>query len=767
MGRIEKAMQRAGSGVDETSDPRIDGSTVENDPTQFVVSEVVEEAPEPAPASRNPGAMIVRDAPVPMWTETRRPVSGDDVQLIDLLQTLYRRRWLICGVVAAFIATAVAYNTFATRLYEARARLIIEPSSPEVVTFRPVVAEDAQRTEEYFRTQVEILRSRALAQKTLETLGLIKPGVAADQGQVNGFLASLTITPVPQSRLVDLGFRSEDRILAARFANAHAAAYVAQNLESLSQPSRDASQWLTERLGELRQQVDSAQSALQQYRENRDAISLEGQQNVVVQKLTQLNAIVTTARTERIAKQALYDQLRSLEQSGAPLDTFPPVASNTFVQGLKTELAALQRQRAQLGEHLGDLHPEMVKIDTSILDAERRLNAEIQKVVSAVRSEFAAAQANERELLNALQQQNQEVLSLNRASIGYGALQRDAESAQQIFESVLQRYKEANLTAELKSNNIRILDAAVVPNTAVWPRASLNLFVALFGGLFVAVGLVFGLEYLNRRVDSPDDIGETLGIPVLGITPRVAGPSRQLEGPENSVPAVFREALRGIRARILLSPSAASVRTFVVTSAMAKEGKTVVASNLAVSLAKAGRRVLLIDGDMRRPRLHRLHNVMRAPGLSNVLTGSVRVAEALRKSRVDGLFVLPAGIPVSNPADLLETHLLKDLLAQLSDDFDLILIDSPPVMAVADASVIANAASAALFVVGAGAATKETIQAAIERLSAVQTQVIGVVMNKVRPVREAQYYYPDDATDGYVDDDAESFVSTPGRGTYA
>lgn len=678
--------------------------------------------------------------------------TGPDIGLMECVHILHRRRWRVVAVIAACVAATAAYNVLATPLYEARARLLIEPGYPQIVTFRPVVTED-QSTRDYYRTQYEVLRSRALARKTLEKLGLWNEEPTAQARQINAFLSRLTVSPVTESRLVDIRFRSPDPEYAARVANGLSDVYIEQNLDSRVQASRDASKWLTEKLAELRQQVDTSEGALQQYREDRDAVSLEDRQNIVVQKLAQLNAAVTTAREERIGKETLYAQLRAIDEGGAALDTFPLILSNAFIQGLKAELAGLQRERAQHAEQLGSLHPEMIKVETAIATAEGRLKAEIGKVADGIRNEFRAAQAKERGLLAALEEQKQEVLDLNRTSIGYGVLQRDAASTQQIFEGVLQRVKEADLSGALQSNNVRILDVAEVPTAAVWPRTRLNLMVALFGGTLVGIGLVIGVERLRTRIDTPDDIGDALGLPVLGITPRIAGPTDRLARLDGALPPVFQEALRGIRARILLSPIASAVRTLAVTSTSAGEGKTSVASNLAISMALSGRRVLLVDSDLRRPRLHALFNVSRSPGLSDLVAGRASVGAALRETTVKGLFVLPAGNYRESPADLLDNAPFRQLIQGLSEGFDLVVLDSPPVMAVADASIIANAASAVLFVVGAGATSREVAQAAIDRLTAAQAQVIGVVLNKADLDRRDEYFYP-----YYRREDSEYYV---------
>src|SRR4029453_374773 len=276
---------------------------------------------------------------------------------------------------------------------------------------------------------------------------------ARQAGQIGEFMGSLSVNPTKtdfgESRVINLTVRLQDPEMAARLANGHAQAYIDQNLETRRQGAREATQWLNERLDELRGQVNSRQGALQAYREQKDAVSLEDRQNIVVQKLAQLNTAFTTARTERVDKEVLYHQLMAIQESGAPLDTFPPIQGNGFIQGLKAELANHQRERAQLAENLGDLHPDMIKVNTAIEAAERRLNQEIAKVAESIKNDYKTAQAREKGLLAALDLQKQEVLDLNQKSIGYGALQRDAAGTEQVFESVLQKVKETELSGQL------------------------------------------------------------------------------------------------------------------------------------------------------------------------------------------------------------------------------------------------------------------------------------------------------------------------------
>jgi capsular exopolysaccharide synthesis family protein len=654
---------------------------------------------------------------------------------------------LILAIIVVFVGAAFAYNSNVTPIYEARARLVIEQSTPQVVTFRPVEAEDL-RGIEYFLTQLEILRSRALAGEALAKLGMLSKLPDQQRGQIGVLVGGLTVAPVNQSRIVELRMRSPNPQFAARAVNALAEAYVEHNLKARVNASREASEWLTKQLADLRQQVDTSQGALQQYREQtEDAIALEDRRNIVAQKLEQLNTAVTSARTRRVEQETLLSQLQAIEASGAPLDTFSPIVSNTFIQGLKADLAVLQRDRAQLAEQLGDLHPDMIKVDTAIAAAEQRLNAEIAKVVEGIRQNFRAAQANERGLLAALNEQKKEVVALNRDAIGYGALQRDAASTQQIFESTLQRVKEADLAGELRANNVRILDRAEVPRGPVWPRTMLNLALAFMSASVLGVGLALGLHYFRPRLTTPDEVAESLGLPVLGIAPKMTGFKSGIGGArDEAFPPALQEAFRSIRSTLLLSPDTAGIRTLVVTCSGIGEGKTFVAANLAISMSLVGRRVLLVDGDLRRSRVHKVFGVPNSPGLSDLVAGSVAPKAAICHSAINGLSILPAGVYRGSASDLLEAAHLHNLIEDLASEFDLVVIDSPPVMAVTDAAIFANAASAVLFVVGAGV-SHHVARAALQRLNAAQARIVGAVFNKADLGRRASQY------ESYLSDD--------------
>jgi capsular exopolysaccharide synthesis family protein len=706
-------------------------------------------------------------------------VTIPEAHLGDYLRVVYKRRWVAATTLFLVVVAVVIYTFTVTPIYEAHAQLLIEVENPNVVSFKEVIEQD-KATTDYYQTQYRILQSRTLARRTLSKLNLwsqFQPVPEAAQGfsihtlvagsvgyvtqlftsapkiepradsettiqskAIDKFLLNLTVTPIRNSRLVDVKFASPNPDVTAAVANATTAMYIEQSLEFKYTSSREASDWLGQRLGEQRKQVESTEAALQHYREQNDALSLEERQNIVVQKLADLNGAVTRAKTERIQKEAAYGQLKMIQSDRTALDTVPSILANQFVQQQKSELADLQRQQAQLSDKLGEKHPDMVKNRHAIQTAEAKIQGEIAKVVESVKHDYQTALAQEQSLMHALDQQKEDALALNRKGIGYGALQRDAASNRQIFEALMQRTKETGISGALKSSNVRVVDIAETPQKPASPNKLLNLMIALVGGSALALTLVFFFEYADNRIKSPNEIKAHLGLPFLGMIP---GVTDEIEGTpllDNGVNAGFAEAFRMVRTNLVFSSVDAGSQTICITSSGPGEGKTLVGSNIAVALGQTGQRVLLIDADMRRPRVHEVFEMPQEPGLSNLLVGDTKTADAVKQTRSKGLWVLPAGRIPPNPAELLGSTRFKDFVTTVSQHFDWVVIDSPPVMAVADAAVIANIVSGVVFVVGAEMTSRTVARTAVEQLANARGRLIGAVLNRVDLDNNAYYY---------------------------
>jgi capsular exopolysaccharide synthesis family protein len=708
----------------------------------------------------------------------RRP--REEPHLGDYARVVVKRRHIALAVFVAIFLAASVYSFTATPLYEGRVQLLIEADTPNVVSFKEVI-DEAQSRQDYYQTQYKLLQSRSLAKKTIDALELwgnpeFSPSTttprfsvgnaarssgawvtslfgnnvesevpaadetAAQVKTIGAFLNRLEVTPIRNSRLVEVSFRSQDPVVAAKVANGVAKTYIEQNLEFRFTSSRDASEWLGQQLAEQRQQVETAETALQRYREQTDALSVEDRQNIVVQKLADLNSAVTKAKTDRLLKESMYRQLAAIEHDLKALDTFPAILANQFIQQQKTELASLQRQRAQLAEKLGERHPEMLRIESAIQASQMKLEGEIAKVVQGVRTEYQAAQAQEQALSSALNTQKGEAQSMNRKAIDYGVLERDVESSTQIYQSLLQRAKETGVSGALKTSNIRVVDAADVSASPVSPRRMLNLLLGLLGGLLGGVSVAFFFEYMDNRIKTPEELQLHLGLPSMGLIPKLGAEHAGDPLINNGVPANFSEAFRGLRTNVLFSSADEGARSIVVTSTGPGEGKTTVACNLALGMAMAGQRVLLIDADMRRPRVHEALKIQRDPGLSNLLIGAAKASDVMRKTTVPNFWVLPAGTTPPNPAELLGSKRFAELLTSLKDHFDVVVIDTPPVMAVTDAAVIGYRASGVLFVTAADVTSRHAAQSALDQLEHARVRFIGAVLNRVDLEGNAYYY---------------------------
>ncbi len=713
--------------------------------------------------------------------------TGEGRHLLDYVRVLYKRRRVGFAALVLVVAIVAVVTYRAEPIYEASVQILIEPENRNVVLFKEVIEQD-DADKDYQQTQHRILQSRSLARRTVDKLqlwsnpelGYAAPGEAETTGwrgawlkarayaarvsggvippppapstpsdgetgnearTIDAFVSRLTVVPVRNSRLVDVRMRSRDPQLAADMANALAQNYIDQNMETKLGVSKQASDWLAEQLETQRKQVEATEVALQRYRERNDALSLDEPNNIVLQKLTALNTAVTQAKTARIEKEAVFRHAQSVKSDPTALNSVATILTNAYIQQLRADVADLQRQQMQQAERLGERHPDMVRMKSTLQMAEQKLRAEVDRVLLSLQSQYEAALEQEKSLVGALEAQKNEALALNRKAIDYGALQREAISARQIFETLLQRTRETGISGELKSNNIQIIDPADIPRAPVWPQKRRNLLLALLGGAVFAVVLAFFVDYLDNRIKSPDEIRSALGLPLIGLVPMVS--AKSLNGHSllinNGVPAKFAEAVRAVRTKVLLSVDDGP-RALVVTSTGPKEGKTVVATNLAVALAQAGQRVILVDADLRRPRVHEIFDQPQAPGMTDLLAGKVTGMQSFRQTSVPGLWLLPAGVTTANPADLLGSPRFRESLQMMMRHFDWVIIDSPPVLAVTDAAVIAHQSSGVLFVVGADRTSRHAAQAALEQLEAARAPFLGGVLNSVDLDRHAYYF---------------------------
>jgi len=404
---------------------------------------------------------------------------------------------------------------------------------------------------------------------------------------------------------------------------------------------------------------------------------------------------------------------------------------------------------SELSKKYGQKHPRMVAIESELNTLQKRRTQEVSRVINSLRNEYRVVLAKENFLKAALAKQKKDSLELNQKAIEYGVLRREAESARYMYELLIKRFKETSLTEDMKTGNIRIIDRAEVPKDPVKPKKKLNVFLAIILGLFTGIGLAFFFEYLDNTIKIPEDVKQHLKIPYLGLTPLFSTENkwnlRDDTSPElvtfNYPRSTASESYRGIRTNILFSSAESAPQVILITSAGPQEGKTITTVNLAVTMAQADSKVIILDCDMRRPQIHKLFGIAKDHGVSNLLVGTSDAGGAIIHTRIPNLDVIPCGSIPPNPSELLGSTRMATLLDALRKDYAHILIDSPPSTAVTDAVVLSKSVDGVILVISAGHTAREIVKNGVAQFGAVGAHILGAVLNGVDMGRDGYHYY--------------------------
>ena len=714
-------------------------------------------------------------------------VPVQDVHLLDRLGVIVRHRKLLLVVFGLTVAFLMLQTYSTAPVYRAHAQILIQDERSTAVTALketdPAFWADP---EPYYKTQYNILRGRGLARRVVRKLelqnvpefngrlpqppgplaavaavrvrlksaftsivSLVRPPAPASEapepdesaeeaGYIGAFIARIQVVPLQGTRLVDLYFDAADPAFAVRAANVLADEYVQQNLELRLQNIDKTLVWLSDELQKQQSKVTSSEQALADYRSSQNALSLDDRQNIVVARLNSLNESVTRARTARVQKESLYNQVRAVDPATDAILNVPAVAASPAVSDIRTRLAGLEADRARLSSRYGPQHPEMVKLEGQIRQARQQIGVEAAKVVEQLRSDYQAALAEERSLSGSLEEQKSAAMDLDRKSASYSVLEREAETNRQVYQQLLQQEKELRVISNSRANNVQVMDRADGA-TQIAPTPRRDWLMAILLGIVLSVGLAFGVEYFDDTIKTPEDVSRRLKMPLLGIVPAVRGDKVPvLIGP---VPHDFGEAFRSLRTSLVFTSGGEGARVIAVTSTQPLEGKTTTACNVAAALALGGARVLLVDADMRRPGLHKAMGMQNTVGLSHLLVGQARVRDAVQRTPEPNLFVITAGRTPPNPSELLASDRMKAFIKNLtSGPFDWVVIDTPPVLAVTDSVILSQLVAGLVFVIGAEMTRRVHAERALETLAPGKPHVVGAVLNRV-DFEANKYYY--------------------------
>jgi len=661
----------------------------------------------------------------------------------ELAKILLKRRWTVITfflVVSVLITIATLLQT---PVYRATAVVRIETEAPDIVGFKEVVALGLQNywaSKEFYETQFRIIRSRPVATEVIEKLKLNQQPPFANQPNPEEILTNMIeINPIKSSQLVAISINNPDPALATKIANTLAEVYRNQNLRRKITASREALTWLEKEQTSLGTGVRAAEQALQDFLMAHNITSFEDRQNIVTQRVQQLSDALTQAQRARINSQVAYENARRLKNEGKAF-SIPEVIANQLISNLKEKLIMLQEEQSKLAKKYTPGHPKMKAVLNQIDEVTQRINEEVNVIIGGLASSYQQDLDREKKLNAELEQAKQDALRLSALEIDYRARKREAESTSVLFDELQKRRKETEITSSLPANNISIIEPALTPKDPIRPRKRMNVMLGALLGLLGGIGLAFFLEYMDTTVKTSEDLERTVKAPFLGIIPSFSSDEESkpdelftFRYPKSSI----TESVRSIRT------AGKELRRLLVTSAGPQEGKSTAVINLGVIFAQGGKRVLLIDSDLRRPRLHRAFNVSRDHGLTELIMGTARIDDVIIHTEVPGVDLIPCGPIPPNPSELLGTPRMRELGEELAGRYDLILYDSPPVVAVTDAVVMSKSVDGVVLIAKAGKTTREILLKAARQLDDVGGHILGTVLNdfNIRGAGYRYYYY--------------------------
>ncbi len=714
---------------------------------------------------------------------TQTPAQEQTIDLRSYWRIVSKRRWLILLTFAVVSAVSVFYTLRLPKIYSAVTTIIIEVSAPKILPNGQVqdVAESSTPfwvSKEYYETQYNVLRSRAVAERVVhkirigrddKLLGLdnveslearerglkalqnLRQAMAGKTDPASLVLGRVQVEPVKDSRVTRLIVEDADPVLGAAIVNTFAAAYMEQNLASKSVTTSEATESLELRLPELDERVQQSSQLVADFKKKVNVgASFEERQRLSGMRMTRLSEELITVRIKKANLKARSDAITSLKKAATKDQVaraaLIPDALASAEQVLKTRVLDARNDCDQLEERLLAQHPKLIECRVKLANLERAYDSEIETVLSRAQMEYSNVASNERNLLDELNEAKAEAEGMSSYEPEYLKLKRAHDTNLRLYDVALKSLRETDLSGTTRLNNVNVLDYARPVLTHSKPNVRSSLLMGLMIALALAFGLAFGLEFLDNTVTTQEQIEERLGLAFLGIVPTIRSKDRDAERNDLVVfeqpKSAIAECCRAIRTNLLFMSPERPLKSILVTSAGPRDGKTTTASSLAITMAESGNRVLLVDADLRRPRVHSAFRVANNAGLSSLILGEGTLKETAKASGVPNLSLLTSGPIPPNPAELLHTEAFHKLLAQMGQEFDRVIIDSPPVGAVADAVVMSTQVDGTVLVVKNQVTSREMARRAVRALRAVNARIFGAILNDIDlEDRQAGGYY--------------------------
>ncbi|MBE0575215.1 MAG: polysaccharide biosynthesis tyrosine autokinase [Desulfuromonadales bacterium] len=707
-------------------------------------------------------------------------MSAKTNSLREYWQVLRKRRYLALVVSGGIFGIVLLSNLLATPIYEGAVQIIIERVEPDNLSGSNRAT---ARDPEFDKTQFQLIRSHAVARRVVSILGLeenydaiqksdgptlitdirmslkewtsILTGLFNDSStneeklvevntdHANSVAARLVknvrVQPVQESHITSISYLSPNPEFAALVANTYIKAYLEETLEMKMDATRRNLEWMTEKAESERLKLQKTENRLQEYMEANNLLTLEDRVTIIPETLSQLGGDLVRAETRTKEHKLLYDKVMRVSSNLDAAENVLSISEGSSLDVLRAQILRAEQNIMELSSKYGSKHPVMIKAqgDLGVLKKKRR--QEIHRIIEKVRSQYELALSNENSIRGQLNETKSEALAINAKYVQYSELKRELDTNRQLYDALLTKIKDQSITGETRPVNIWVVEEAKVPEIPVKPTMVLNTILGLFVGLTCGVGVAFLVDSLDNRIKSAEGVGEALDVPVLGSVSfnRDAESMNQIvcTAPRSE----YAESFNALRTTLMMASAEAPPKRILVASSVSGEGKTTTAVNLAFTMAKAGSRVLLIDADLRKPRLHKVFKLRNRIGLSSYLSG-ITDKSILCKTTHDNLVVVTSGPIPPNPYELLNSKRMEILLENSSQDFDVIICDTAPVLSVSDSRLLSRVFDGLILVMRAGKTTYPMAQACIKSLRDVNARIFGVLVNAVQLNDQEDYY---------------------------
>ncbi len=661
--------------------------------------------------------------------------SGEDsepeIDVMEYVRLIWAKKWLVVAVLVATVVLATAWSLTRTKMYRATAKLTIQPA-PQLSQNQFDMMMSWWQMDRFIADQIEVLKTRRLAGRLVDRLGLDSLPELAGADAVGMVLGMIEAEPVEESFVIDVSMVSSDPERAAEWLNLYIDEFQKANIEASLDRSRQVYKVIQDRMAPLEQQVVEAEAALMTYRERDDAVLFANEdQNVISEQLSTLTTEYAQAKADRIRLETKINALRRVGRNNLSYTTFAEVLQDPTVLSLVQERNGLEVTLNEKLRELKEGHPQIKDVRSSMATVERRIADQVEAIKVSLETDFDIVSRREQSLYENIQALRTDSIEVSKQRLEADRLEREYQQNKLFLEDMLSRSNEANISSTQTVNNIRIIEPAVTPRGHFKPNLPRTVALATVLGLFLGVGLVLGLDYLDQTIRTPDHIERYLGLETLTALPKITEDNTR----------VLRESFQSLRTAVMLASRGEGCHVVQVTSTTPAEGKTTVAYNLAKVFATGGHRVLLIDADLRKPRIHRIIKTKNVRGLTSVVLGERKATEVIHTvADVPNLEVVTSGPLPPNPPELFGKLTFKGLLDEARETYDWVILDTPPIASVTDPVMCASNCDLVLLVVEYGKTRRTVIREAIKTLGRTNTPVAGAVLNQIDVERDHYYY---------------------------